>query len=159
MSERYNTSKIDKILTDYVNDMIAVRIQTLNIDLLQKDLIEGHAIAANKLSGIPYSVTNRLFSKTENIAIILAELEDSEKKQILEKSKRIMEIELQIARRKETDRFLIYNYIEKITINSESWEDIADLYTKRFHYITVRAIHYRLFRKILPWLEQQLKKN
>jgi hypothetical protein len=158
--QRFDATNINRKLINYANNIVKLKLQILTEEQLKDEIIEMICLGSVKLTDMPQSITNKFRSLTEQAVLMLTTLEDMEKKELIKTKSEIIEISVHISRLPQEDIFLIESYIEKITINAETWEDISKEYTKRFDkYITVRNIYYRLYNILLPWLEKELQKG
>lgn len=131
-NKKINTEEVKKLLRTHLDNITIVQLFLLDIDNLDEQILESLCLPNVVISDIPKSITNKIHSNTENVALNHETYKKNVLNDIHKLNKQINKIEKVLGRLKEVDRFLITKkWIEDLT-----WNEVGREFTRKYYYIS-----------------------
>ena len=121
---------IEEKLKDHKENIARLQLNLLNLDNIDRELIEELCLPASVITDMPRSLGNQFSSKTENAVFQREFFKENAYEEIMRQSKEICRIETVLKTLSKTDLYFVeLKYFEKCT-----WGLTAKLYAERLGY-------------------------
>lgn len=136
--------EVKTMLRKHLDNITMVQMYLLNLDDINEEILESMCLPISVMSDMPKSVTNRINSITENVALNYNQNLTEATKEIHKLNRDIEKVEIALKRLKDIDRFLI----NKKWIEDLSWNEVGREFTSHYYYISGRNMKRRITKSL-----------
>jgi len=131
--------QVKEILKKHLDNITIVKLRLLDLEDFDEHILEALCLPSVILSEVPRSVTNKINSITETVALNYKQTQVQLKKDIQSLNRDIERVEIALEGLKklsQVDAFLV----QKKWVEGLSWHEVGREFTKHFYYISDKSM-------------------